>query len=218
MTQRFPRMRDELEWIAVQQSGPDAITRFNEMLEKGESVSMAAMLATKAPPSSGVDERLVQRNAGSLEQQFAGCPEMLNLYRKNYRAKTGEDLPADAVVYRSLVKYPGDPDAIVTHKHSLDEVKKAMKARNVEVHGDWENHQVKGLTPPKPQEVLINDTAMERYKAEYRMESEEYCKIDERDLEAEIIHNHTKVVTADEVMSVPATLDEFDTAFHNGTL
>jgi hypothetical protein len=166
---------------------------------------MAVMLATKKPPGSGIDDRMVFANTPSVTEQFAGCPEMLALYRKNYRQKTGEDLPEDAVVYRSLVNEPGDPGAIVTHKHSLDQVKEEMRRRNVTVEGDWENHQ--RPAPPEPQKILINDVAMARYKSEYR-QLDSFKDTSDRDLEEEITYKHAKTVTADEAMSAPRTIDE----------
>jgi hypothetical protein len=202
---RFPTRRENLEWAAVQESGPEAVARFDKMLAEGQSVSMAAMLATQSPPRTGIDDRTVQANSKSVTEQFRGCDAMLNLYRQNYKAKTGENLPEDAVVYRGLAKYPGDPDCIVTHKHTLSDVKKAMRARNEQVEGDWEVHPVQA--PPKPQEVLINDNVMARYKAEYR-QLPEYEKATDKDLEAEITHKHTKVVTADDVMSTAKNIEE----------
>ena len=91
---------------------------------------------------------------------------MLNLYRQNYRMKTGENLPEDAVVYRGLAKYPGDPGCVVTHKNTLSDVKRAMKNRNEWVEGDWENHPEQQC--PEGQKVAMNEVAMNRYKSEYR--------------------------------------------------
>jgi hypothetical protein len=175
------------------------------MLEEGQSVSMAAMLATQNPPRTGIDDRVVQANSLSVTEQFRGCGPMLDLYRKNYKAKTGENLPEDAVVYRGLAKYPGDPDCIVTHKHTLSDVKRAMRMRNEQVEGDWEIHPVQA--PPKPQEVRINDNVMARYKSEYR-QLPQYEKASDAELEEEITHKHTQVVTADDVMSVAGSVEE----------
>lgn len=207
MTNRFPTMRENMEWQAVQDAGPHAVKAFNEMLERGESVSMAATLATRTPPRTGVDDRIVMRNRVSLEEQFKGCGPMLDLYRKNYKAQTGEDLPSDAVVYRSLARFPGDPDCIVTHKHTLQDVKRRMAERNERVEGDWENHQYQQC--PKGQEVAMSDTAMARYKAEYR-QLPEYENVDEQDLEAEILHNHSKVMTGEDMMNAPRTIEEVE--------
>lgn len=198
-------VQEEIQFEAVKRCGAAAIALYHKMRSKGETPKMAAMLATRKAPGTGVDDRMVFANAPSVTEQFKGCPEMLALYRKKYREKTGEDLPEDAVVYRSLVSEPGDPEAIVTHKHSLAEVKEAMRRRNAQVEGDWEIHPVQA--PPQPQVCRISDMAMARYKAEYRME-EQYRDVDERDIEAEIIHRHTKVVTADDVMNAPRTIDE----------
>lgn len=205
MSQRFPQMKDELQWMAVVEAGPQAIERFERMLSDGESINTAAMLATQKSPSGGVNDQFVTRNAGSLEQQFAGCPEMLELYRKNYRAKTGEDLPSDAVCYRGLVDEPGDPRYIVTHKNTLADVQRNAREDNKQVEGDWENHPVQQA--PVPQSVRINDTSMGRLLADYQS-NPAYEKASVEELKEEIIAKHTKVVTADEAMAAPRTLDE----------
>lgn len=202
---RFKTMRDNLEYMAVEQAGPEAVARFEEMLARGESVSMAATLATKSPPRTGVDDRTVMANSRRVSEQFKNEPWMLQQYRNNYRRLTGENLPDDAVVYRSLVRFPGDPTAIVTHKHSLSAVKQAMRERNERVEGDWEIHPESA--PPKPQEVRMNAQVMARYKQEYRS-LDEWRDVDERDLEEEILHRHAPVVTPDEVMNTPKSIDE----------
>lgn len=208
MSQRFKSIRDEMEWMSVEQAGPAAIETFDRILATGESVSMAALLATRRPPSGGVNEQIVQRNAGSLEQQFEGCGPMLDLYRKNYKAQTGEELPSTAVVNRGLAAYPGDPGCIMTHKHSLADVQRVAKERNHQVEGDWENHPFQQA--PVVQSCRINKVAMERLKSEYRHEKEEYCRIPEQDLEAEITMNHTKVVTPDEMMNAAKSVGEIN--------
>ena len=211
---RFSSRREQLEYDAVLQHGPHALEAFDRMIAAGESVSMAAQLATRTPPRTGVDDKMTMANGPKASEIFKNEPWMLDLYKKNYKAKTGENLPADAIVYRGLADFPGDPGAIVTHKHGLSDVKKAMKERNVRVEGDWENHQVQAA--PKPQEVLINDQVMARYKAEYRQEAE-YMNVSDKDLEKEITHNHAKVVTADEVMNTPTSIKQaYDKTF-NGT-
>jgi hypothetical protein len=205
VSQRFPQMKDELQWMAVVEAGPQAIERFERMLADGESINTAAMLATQKSPSGGVNDQFVTRNAGSLEQQFAGCPEMLDLYRKNYKAKTGEELPSDAVCYRGLVDEPGDPRYIVTHKNTLADVQRNAREDNKQVEGDWENHPVQQA--PVPQSVRINDTSMGRLLADYQS-NPAYEKASVEELKEEIIAKHTKVVTADEAMAAPRTLDE----------
>lgn len=201
---RFPTRRENLEWMAVQDAGPHAIEAFDRMIAKGESVSMAAQLATRSPPKTGVDDRILSKNTKSVTEQFKGCEPMLALYRKTYQQKTGEKLPEDAVVYRGLAKYPGDPDCIVTHKHSLSDVKRKMRNRNEHVEGDWENHPVQQC--PKGQEVAMSDMVMNRYKSEYRA-LPDYEKVAEKDLEAEILHNHSRPMSGEDLMNVATDLD-----------
>lgn len=205
MEDRFPTRRENLEWLAVQEAGPDAVEAFNRMLANGESVSMAATLATRSPPRTGIDDKCLQANTKSVTEQFKGCPAMLEMYRKNYKAKTGENLPEDAVVYRSLAQYPGDPDCIVTHKHGLSEVKKKIKEKNLHVEGDWENHPRQQC--PKGQEVAMSDMAMARYKAEYR-QLPAYEKTTEKELEEEIISKHASIMTGEDLMNAATSIDQ----------
>lgn len=202
---RFPRLRDEMEYTAVVLAGPAAVAIFDRMIENGESVSMAALCATRSPPTGGVNDQIIQRNTKSVTEQFKGCEGMLNLYRKNYKRVTGENLPEDAVVHRGLAKFPGDPGCIVTHKQSLSEVKRIMKERNCQVEGDWENHPVSQA--PEPQSVRINENTMSRYISEYRQE-EEFAKLPEQELRELITENVAPVVTADEVMNAASSVSE----------
>jgi len=202
--ERYPNRRDQSDFEAVWHKGPTAVAFF-EQIVGAEGVRMAAMLASRSAPTSGVDDRMVMANSGSVEETFRGSPEMLNLYRAQYRRETGEDLPADAVVYRGIVSYPGESGAIVTHKRSLQEVKEYLKARGRDVHGDWDvtGDQVAAT----PQVVRMGPDIMSRYKAEYRAEGG-WENATDRDLEEEILHKHAPVVTADDVHNAPATLDE----------
>ena len=211
--ERFKTRRENLEYDAVLQAGPHAVEAFDRMIAKGESVSMAAQLATKSPPRGGNSDQLLQRNTKSVTEQFKGCPAMLDLYRKNYKTQTGENLPEDAVIYRSLAEYPGDPGCIVTHKQSLSDVRKIMKDRNKLVEGDWENHPVSQA--PEPQVVRMNENVMSRYLSEYRQE-EEFADLDERELREMIIDNHTQVVTADDAMNAPTSIDQVNQEVFGG--
>lgn len=210
--QRFETMKEELQWEAVKAAGEVAVFRFNSMLAAGESVFTAAMLATQKSPGGGINDQIVVRNAGSLEQQFAGCEPMLELYRRNYKAKTGEDLPADAVCYRGLVDAPGDPRFIVTHKHTLADVQRNAREDNKQVEGDWENHPVQ--QEPVVQDCLINDHAMGRLLADYQS-NPAYEKATVDELKEEILHKHTKKVSADEAMNAPRTIDAINKMFYH---
>lgn len=202
--QRFKDSREEMQWWAVQGCGPEAVARFESMLAKGESVNTAAMLATQKSPGNGINDQLVMRNSGGLEKQFKGCEPMLQLYRDNYKRATGESLPADAVVYRGLAKYPGDPGCVVTHKSSLSELKNTMRERNCHVEGDFENHPFQQA--PEVQSCRINDVSMSALMADYKS-NPAYEKASDEELREEIIAKHTKVVTADEAMAAPRTID-----------
>jgi len=177
--------REELEYEGVKSHGPGAVAEFARLLGKGESVSMAAMLATRTPPALGNSDQTFNRNRRSLLEQFGGNTRMLEMYNTNYRAETGEDIPGDAFVFRGLAKYPGDPGAILTHKHTLADVKKVMQARNVEIEGDWDQTPVSQA--PKPQEVRMRGDLVEKYAEEYVQEQPDLAKMDLRELKEMVV-------------------------------
>ena len=104
--------RDKFTYEEMKDRGAYDLARFEFLVKNGESPAMAAMLTTRKPPGTGIDDRVVMAGAKSVTEQFKGCEAMLELYRKNYKAKTGENLPEDAVVYRSLVEEPGIPGSL----------------------------------------------------------------------------------------------------------
>lgn len=172
--------REELTYEGVKACGPGAVADFAVLLGRGESVSMAAMLATRTPPALGNSDQTFNRNRRSLLDQFGGNVRMLEMYNQNYRAETGEDIPGDAFVFRGLAKYPGDPGAILTHKHTLDDVKRVMKARNVEIEGEWD--QTPFSQAPKPQEVRMRPDLVDHYAEEYVQEQPDLAKLDLQEL------------------------------------
>jgi hypothetical protein len=184
--------------------GPAAVARFEEMVKGGQSVRMAAMLVMRSPPRTGITDRTLQANSPKVSQQFRNEPWMLKRYRDGYRRATGENLPDDAVVYRSLARFPGDPGAIVTHKHSLADVRRTMKERNCWVEGDWENHPV-SQRPDDPEP--LGGITMERYVSEYR-EQDEYRNIPLRDLQEHIQHEHGCKLTGEDLLNAPTTVEE----------
>jgi hypothetical protein len=198
-------IREQMEFEAVALAGPEAVKRFERLVADGESVSMASMLATRSPPRTGITDQTYHRNSPGIGEIFKNEPEMLDLYRKNYRACTGEDLPDDAVPFRGLVDFPGDPGAIITHKHSLQDVKRVMHERNRHVEGDWEHHQYSQA--PTPQVTRMSDMVMNRYKGEYRAE-DEFRDMSEPELEEVILDTHAPVVTPDQAMAAPTSVHE----------
>lgn len=197
-----------MDYLAVKQAGSAAVRRYHDMVANGQTPRMAALLATRKPPGTGITDQTVTRNTVTLAEQLKNNPETLALYRRNYKAATGEKLPDDAVAFRSLVKYPGDPRYILTHKNSLDQIKRNAKDDNLHVEGDWENHP--RSEAPRPIVTPMNATAMARYKAMYRNEPDNnLSRLSDPELEEFIIDAHApKGVTADSVMSTPTSLAE----------
>lgn len=185
--------KDEITYEGVKACGPAAVQEFARLLRNGESVSMAAVLATRTPPALGNSDQTFNRNRRSLLDQFGGNERMLEMYNKNYRAETGEDIPSDAFVFRGLAKYPGDPGAIMTHKHTLADVKRVMKERNVEIEGDWEQNPVSQA--PRPQDVRMRPDLVDHYAQEYVQEKpDEFGKMSLRELQEAVVETMAPVV------------------------
>lgn len=199
-------MNDELTYQGVRACGPQAVNRFVDLLQKGESVQIAAMLATRTPPALGHNDQTVMKNRQTLLEQFGGNVRMLEAYNRQYKLETGEDIPGDAVVLRGLVRYPGDSEFILTHKHTLADVQKAAKKRNIEVHGDWEQTPVSQA--PKPQEVRLRPDIVDNYVGEYLQENPDLGRETLQDLREMVIADKSEKL--DESCLTPLGVDSKD--------
>lgn len=199
-------LQDEIAFDSVKQHGHDAVEFFIEMLKKGESVRMAAMLATRTPPRLGINDHTYQSNKVDLLTQCSGSPAVLHAWKTNYKRVTGEELPDDAVLFRGLAQYPGDPKAVLSHKTSLTEIKEHVRMRGAESHGDWDIERPDA--PPKVQEVDIAPDIIERYRAEYIQENPDLAHANQDDLTEEIIDTHSRRLTPDDIR--PYGTDDFE--------
>jgi len=187
-------VQDELQYEAVKAKGPAAVMQFIEMLEKGETVRMAAMLATQSPPTTGISDQIYQRNKRSLIDQFNGSEIVMNQWKAEYKRSTGEDLPDDAVIFRGLANRPGDPEAVLTHKHSLQDIQNAMRRRNIKVEGeDWSLDPVSA--PPKVQDIVIGEDLIAKYAQEAIDENPELLHtMSKQELREMVIDRHGRKV------------------------
>lgn len=197
-------VQDELSFANVKTHGPAAVQRFLDMIQKGESVKMAEMLATRKAPSLGINDQTYFANKrGDLLDQFNGSEIVLKQWNDEYRRRTGEDIPKDAVIFRSLASGPGDPDAVLSHKQSLAEIKAKMKVRNIRIEGDWE--QVPVAAPPKPQLIRMGADLVEKYVDEYIVENPDLQHEDRNELREMVIEKHSRKVSADDLSPCGAT-------------
>lgn len=197
-------IQDELSFANVKTHGPVATQRFLEMIQKGETVKIAEMLATRKAPSLGINDQTYFANKrGSLLDQFNGSEAVLNHWNTEYRKRTGEDIPKGAVIFRSLAAGVGDPDAVLSHKQSLSEIKAKMKIRNIRIEGDWE--QVPVAAPPKPQLVRMGADLVEKYVDDYIAENPDLQQTDRNELREMVVDKHSRKVTADDLNPSGAT-------------
>lgn len=206
MTQNFS-MQDELSFDNVKRYGRKVTEEFLNMVADGQSVKMAEMLATRKAPSLGITDQTYMRNKPhSLLEQFGGSEIVLNAWNTAYRAKTGEDIPSDAFIFRGLANGIGDPAAVLSHKNSLADIQRVMRERNVRVEGDWEIEPVSA--PPVVQETRMAPDLVQEYVDDYIAEDPSLATKDRRELEEMVIDKHSRVVTQSDLE--PLGVNDFD--------
>lgn len=197
-------VQDEISFDNVRRHGVEATREFLTLLEKGESVKMAEMLSTRKAPSLGITDQTYQKNkTGGLLEQFDGSQVSLNAWNEEYKRCTGEDIPGDAVIFRGLANRPGDPAAVMTHKHTLADVKRAMKERNVRVEGDWEI--TPESRPPVVQVTRMAPDLVDKFVNEYIADDPDLLQTDRRELEEMVIEKHSRKVTQNDLEPCGAT-------------
>lgn len=191
-------LQDEISFDNVKRHGPTAVQAFLSLINNGQSVKMAEICVTRKAPSSGITDHTYQANKrGSLIDQFHGCRRTMEHWQAEYKKITGESLPTDAVVMRSLATRVGDPDAVLSHKHSLADIQRKAKARNIKVEGDWEQEPV--ATPPRPQLIRMGEDLIEKYVDESIKHEPDLVKEDRRDLREMVVEKHSRVITAEDL-------------------
>lgn len=180
---------EQLDFESVKDCGIEAVHRFIDMVRKGESVKMAAMLASRKAPSSGFCDQLYQRGRVDLLQQCYGSKMVMEAWQQAYRRKHGEDLPSDAVIHHGLAKTPYDTDCIQTHKRSMQDILSTAKEHNLQIEGDVDIES--RSADPVVQEVRMRDDLVEKYVEEYIAEEPEYSNADRQEIREMVIDKHS---------------------------
>lgn len=196
-------MQDEISFANIKRYGSAAVNEFIRLIQNGESVKMAEMLVTKTPPRLGINDHYFQRNRLSLLDQFGGSEATMRAWQKAYRERTGEELPADATILRGAARGIGDEDAVITHKHTLADVKKKLAARNLRVEGDFDMEPIP--TPPRPQVIRMGADLVENYVDQYITENPDLQQEDRRELREMVIDTHSREVTVSDLNPSGAT-------------
>lgn len=202
MTEKFT-LQDELSFANVKAYGPEVTERFLQMIENGESVRMAEMLATQKAPSAGITDQIYQRNRAPLLDQYHGSEVVMEEARRNYRAITGENMPVDAIPQRGLCRFPGDPRYTLTHKNTLDDIKRHAEEDGRMVQGDWEH--TPAPRPPKVQLTRMAPDLVEKYVNEYIAEDPSLLKYDRQELEEMVIDKHSRKITQNDLEPLGTT-------------
>ncbi len=196
MTLEKPTFDDELQYEAVKKAGPAAVSQFMDMLANGESVRMAAMMATRKAPTMGITDHLYHKNMPKWREGMT--PIVAKAWNAEYRRRTGENIPDDAIVMRGFAEFPGDPGVVLTSKHSLQDLKRVMELRGKRIESDdFETNPVQ--LPPTPQQVRMDPALVEEYRQEYIQADPSLAQKDQRELVEQIVETHTKKVTADDL-------------------
>lgn len=192
MTLEKPTLNDELQYEAVKAKGPVALSRFIEMVSSGESVRMAAMLATQSPPTLGFNDHVIHKNAKHWRDGMT--PIVAAEWNRRYREQTGENIPDDAVIMRGLCDRIGDPSVVLTTKHGFKDMVRILEQRGKKVESDDFETKPAQL-PPTPQVVRMDEGLVEIYREEYIQEDPDLAHADQRELRERIIDTHTKEVS-----------------------
>jgi hypothetical protein len=195
--------QDEISFENVKRHGQKATEFFLNMVENGESVKIAEMCATQHAPSLGLTDQAYMANKPSLLDQFNGSEVLLNAWNEAYRRRTGEDIPSDAFIFRGLANDIGDPAAVMTHKHTLADVQKAMRARNIHVTGDWDIEPVP--TAPIVQVHQMAPDLVEQYVNDYIKEDPALETVDRRELAEMVVDKHSRKATQNDLNPYGAT-------------
>lgn len=196
--------REQLAWENVKMMGPDAMAEFIRLIEGGETPVMAEMLVSRRPPGLGFGGHTLIKNRPSLLEQFNGSHIVMDHWMREYRRRTGEELPADAVILRSLATETGDPSAVVSHKQSLEDVLSIARTRNLKVTGDV-NFDPDPSIPPEVQTIRMGEDLIDRYTSEYHAADPRLREADPREVREMVIENHTEKRTYEDLNPYGAT-------------
>jgi hypothetical protein len=171
-------------------NSPDHIQEFYlEMREDGQDEVLATMFALRRPPTSRTNQNY-QKSFGTLDQQFSGCPKLLE-YNTRVAKSLGYTPNINDHYNSSLAKFPGDPKAFVPHDDPKGHIKKVCEERGDACEGDV---NVKGREPLRdPMETRIPmaaDIVKQRVKELEINQPDEARKMTPQDKKAEVIHKY----------------------------
>lgn len=196
MTLENPTLDDELQYEAVKKAGPRAVLNFMDMLAAGQTVRMAAMLATRKAPTTGITDQTYHKNMPHWREGMTDL--VAKEWNRRYRMETGENIPDDAVIMRGFAERIGDKDVVLTSKHGLQDMKRVLESRGKHVDADFETNPVQ--MPPTPQVNRMDPGLVEEYRDEYIAEDPSLAEADQTELRERIIDTHTKKVEASDVL------------------
>lgn len=188
MSLENPTLQEEIAYDAVRKLGAAAINLFVEMVARGESIAMAAMLITRTPPRCGINSDAMRKGVGG--HWWEGMSEATAIaWNSEYRKRTGENIPEGAVILRGFAKGIGDHEVVLTHKHDLHAVKQVLRERNVTCHGDGWDIEAKDpvLTP---QVSRLAPDLVEDLRREYIKDDPSLALKDQRELREMIVEKH----------------------------
>ena len=123
---------------------------YEDMRRKGQSHSMADMLAHRRAPGLMTDSVFLEGHCNG--RQFQDSPMIGDFYRK--KALEAGVNPHGKVYLSGLASHPGDPEAWVSGR---GDVKRICEKRNWNVSGAVHHSAHEALDPPKPGPAVAED-------------------------------------------------------------
>jgi len=183
----------EIPWD-VEELGGSAIEFYLMMLDKGESPSMAALLATRRTPGLNTDTSRTaaenqSRGGTTLADQFKGNENLLQ-YRIQQARKHGYNPSASDYYDSTRARFPGDPRAFTGSKQSLDDVKRDMlRTGDGMAKGNSTVVSQETDVAPTPPKKLAEDLVDEIQRQKIAEDPGLAFK-DQRELRSQIKHEH----------------------------
>lgn len=164
--------------------GDEAVIRFLEMVSRGTSPKFAEMLALQQPPGIGItnSQYLQDQNrwGRSILDRMNGDQRAVERLRKNLKSH-GYSLKSDDHYISTAARFSGDPEAIVNHHQTFDELEKRVEGRRNAI----ESGEVK-----KQESVRLAPHIVERIRQQKIKENPDVAREDQKKVVAEIIDRH----------------------------
>ena len=162
-----------------------------ERIAAGVSPRMAETLAMQQAPGIGITTDVYmqdqRRHGSSILAQHNGDHRAVERLRKAL-AKRGYALKSDDQYVPTVARFHGDPEAIVNHTNTLDDLKRNLSRRGVAAEGAVEL-KARDRGPAKVKHSL-NPKVVERIRQRKIQENPELARTDQRELREQIISKH----------------------------